>query len=464
MRNRKSFIEELRYELRLLNDDERVELVSFYEDRFENAKFEGKTEADIISELESPYQIASNVYEQYGINPLGQSRPPEDKSIGWEIVKLILIDVFIASWAIPALYGITFGLGFGLLSFPFIFVGMTEYGLVANLLNIAFGFTAYFLTFLFVIFMADVTITFTCWIAQMHIRLVNDELANKVARFPKEFKVKKYLKTSQWKLKILIPLAAFVLIASPMIFFSSGYSQSSWFGTPNNSSFVEDTFYYEYDFNTNLDFDVVTADVTYKVADVDKIKVEVKYHSDSKLNVEKKNNTIKVNRKHTIFKISPFSLFSIDNVSRDASIVVTVPVSALLNDIDIQTVSGSLNITDLVSASSDLESISGSITIENSQSGKFDVDTVSGRVELSNLSTDELDVRTISGRVNIVNCGVIMRGVNIDTVSGDTYIKNVYKSNIKIDSVSGDAIYEIDNQNEKSSISFHSVSGELKLK
>ncbi len=461
MRNKKDFIEALKHELRLLNVSEREELISFYEDRFENARFEGKNESDIIKELESPTQIAANVYEQYGINPAVIDQTPRKTSLIGGLAKVILVDLFVASWAIPVLYAVTFGLAVSLLSFPLIFSGMGSYSTVAIMLNLIFSFASYFIIFVIVIYLFDVTVSFTCWILEMHVRLVNDQAADRVANFPKEHKLRNYLRTTQWKLKLLVPIAILSLVVSPAIYFTNGHSQSGWFGTPSKADIVEKTLSFESTFDTILNFDVVNTDITYRVGNVDKIQIDLVYYEGNELIVNENNHEIKIYSQGQHFSFNPYSLFAFDKLSKSSTIVVTVPEAALLKSVNLNSVSGRIEVTNLISAESSFETVSGNIKLKTSNSGDIKISSVSGSISLDDIKTDKILVETVSGNVNLNKCGSVTNGVRVETVSGDTIIRELFNSNVNIDSVSGDATYYIVDQSRKSNINFDSVSGKL---
>ncbi|MFW6298877.1 MAG: DUF1700 domain-containing protein, partial [Bacillota bacterium] len=100
------FMNQLEMYLQALSEEERREILDFYEERFYTGKlYEGKSEAEIVSELESPEAIARNVLKEYG-KPF-DSRTYKTQGDGLKVgslVGVVLFDMFIVSWFVPALF------------------------------------------------------------------------------------------------------------------------------------------------------------------------------------------------------------------------------------------------------------------------------------------------------------------------------------------------------------------------
>ena len=66
---KEKFIEKLNHLLAPLDPSERKAIIDFYEERFHTGMvYEGKSESEIIDELERPEDIARNVLREYGFN------------------------------------------------------------------------------------------------------------------------------------------------------------------------------------------------------------------------------------------------------------------------------------------------------------------------------------------------------------------------------------------------------------
>ena len=136
--NKYDFLRKLDKELSPLDQEERKELLAFYEERFYNGTiYENKTEEQVIAELESPEQIARNILIEYGISPKAAKRRSayidkekvnaavnkvqdsfrNSRFNTAELVVLILVDLFILSWLIPTLFSVVVSLAGSLLSY-----------------------------------------------------------------------------------------------------------------------------------------------------------------------------------------------------------------------------------------------------------------------------------------------------------------------------------------------------------
>ncbi len=81
---KKKFLSTLETLLAPLEKEEREEILRFYEERFETSVlYEGKTEQEVIDELESPADIARNVLEAYGhrTNKVNKAQPNQVKDL-----------------------------------------------------------------------------------------------------------------------------------------------------------------------------------------------------------------------------------------------------------------------------------------------------------------------------------------------------------------------------------------------
>jgi|GEM_PF-5680673 len=87
---KKRFLEELKRLLAPLQENERQEILDFYEERFNTGLlYEGKTESQIVDELERPEDIARNVLKEYGLRftPHGDQKTNTNKPVSpWRIL------------------------------------------------------------------------------------------------------------------------------------------------------------------------------------------------------------------------------------------------------------------------------------------------------------------------------------------------------------------------------------------
>lgn len=106
-------------------------------------------------------------------------------------------------------------------------------------------------------------------------------------------------------------------------------------------------------------------------------------------------------------------------------------------DLDIETVSGAVNIDNFTAEDINIEAVSGSVTLRNVSCKAVDIETVSGRINYYG-AAGEIDFNTVSGSTES-ELAEAPRRLSIETVSGSSTVK-MPKTGIKasIDRVSGD--------------------------
>lgn len=133
-------------------------------------------------------------------------------------------------------------------------------------------------------------------------------------------------------------------------------------------------------------------------------------------------------------------------VSRSIDIVIGINIrrttvdiyipQIILDEMDINVVSGDVIIEDLEAAELKIDTTSGDIKVEELKSDKIRIDSTSGDVIIKDY-TGNVDVSNTSGDVSLVS-GTENEDIFIKTVSGDVYIEQDVVSEIGIGVTSGD--------------------------
>ena len=142
------------------------------------------------------------------------------------------------------------------------------------------------------------------------------------------------------------------------------------------------------------------------------------------------------------------------------------------NRIDLSTVSGSIRCADIANDELKLSTTSGAIVCENTIANVLDIDNVSGSVRIEG-EFDRIDVDTVSGsvRVNVAN---VPSSIEIDGVSGSIAVSLPESAEFtaKLDSVSGSISCAFPGTlgsnrvvvgNGSASYRFNTVSGSVKI-
>ena len=172
--NKIDFLRKLDRALERLDQEERKEILDFYEERFYSGTFyENKTEEEVISELESPSVIARNVLAEYGITAKFSNKVEFKKSgiSGLQVTLLVLFDLIITSWLIITLASVTFSLFATVLTYFATFTLLFgDYGSSGVPLFVFFS-GIYIFIFLFALFLLDLTVAVTKTIFMWHLNV-----------------------------------------------------------------------------------------------------------------------------------------------------------------------------------------------------------------------------------------------------------------------------------------------------
>ncbi|MFW6318932.1 MAG: DUF1700 domain-containing protein, partial [Bacillota bacterium] len=223
------FLLELKRYLAPLNEEERDEILRFYEERFDTGvAYEGKTEQDIIDELESPRQIAMNVLDEYGYSQTNIPKPQkvenrisqrknkpdlkEQRAFNvWNIVLVILFDIFIVSAVVPMIFGLFMGLSAGWFGFLYETVRLGNQN--AQWYSMLLSVGVIILWLYIVIWLYDLLITFIVWVVRLHLNAFSYNKPSAVLKRLKRLKVSTYLQRHSGKARLKNLLGTFALFA-----------------------------------------------------------------------------------------------------------------------------------------------------------------------------------------------------------------------------------------------------------
>ncbi len=229
--------------------------------------------------------------------------------------------------------------------------------------------------------------------------------------------------------------------------FFMGYSY------PNASKYKVGNFTLEEEID-QLEINWIAGSVRVEVTEGTQVYAEETKVSDD----DRKMRYLVENGKLTIqYQKSKF--FSFGNWSKSKDLTVYIPrnMAENMNQIDIETVSADIDISDFKSKGMDFETVSGQVDIKDLVAKTLDMESVSGDIKGSSIQTDLLNVEVVSGSVHMegvfekaeleavsgdlmLGCDSFVSEVNAETVSGDItlYIPEDNGFSAELDSVSGD--------------------------
>ena len=475
--NKNDFLKQLERELSVLGKEERQEIIDFYEERFHTGMmYEDRTEEEILAELESPRRIARNVLEEYGVSKRFVKEKEERYSnvSGAQVILLILFDVFIVTWLIPALFGVTVGLFGSLVSY------ITVPSLLSGSVAVYDAYLFAFITAVFVfialfalvvldalIFVIKKTIIWHLNVFKVKNRENHIRKLSKVSvdRWFKRHKFFKFIKNVS-----LIAALVTVVYTGRWLFINQDDVLSHY----HYDEVQTDT--YELDVTT----DIENLDIWSIETNMDYMNVEVVPSSDNSIHIyhtydniddeftatiDDELNEITITQKEDIqifnwrWRITDI----IQLVQQKQQVRIEVPQNLLLSSVSIDTTSGEVDMENLNMDSLDIDVINGiielqyitvetditvktsngTVTVSDSESltlGTLDISNTNGRisvkrVEIGTIVADTSNGNIILDDINVVNKDAI--SVECNTTNGTINLDNVYAPYVNLDTTNG---------------------------
>lgn len=144
----------------------------------------------------------------------------------------------------------------------------------------------------------------------------------------------------------------------------------------------------------------------------------------------------------------------------DETIRLYLPAKSHIK-LNIENVSGSMEISDLKLDSVDIENVSGVIRMKNVILDSLDAETVSGPYHLYNVKADEISLESVSGRIDMTM--VKADDIDLETVSGSLNLEicgNKEDYNISIEKMFADVDIESES-GEDNKLHIETVSGSI---
>ena len=207
----------------------------------------------------------------------------------------------------------------------------------------------------------------------------------------------------------------------------------------------------------NLEFKVslVNDDFIFSDYDGEEIHVYQKGIKDiEEYEITLENKILEIKRKKSV-KINSFFSFN----KKSGCFLVLVPKEMKSNKFNYHTVNGEVSINKLVVNNFALNSTNGDIKFSNVDLGVSKLSLVNGDVEMAGFKAISVDISLVNGDVKFDN-GIIEKGFDINSVSGNSNFNNVECDNASFKTVSGDMLGKNFYVNE---VSLKSVSGDINI-
>ncbi len=223
-----------------------------------------------------------------------------------------------------------------------------------------------------------------------------------------------------------------------------------------------------------IDIEWIAGNASIQIYDGDCIRIDEHYDGDDEGN--RMRTRIKDGTLYIKYAASGRGIFG--NVP-SKELTVSIPskyCDTALERIDIESVSANISIGDsgtgLCCGEIDIETVSGRIDVVNAVADRIRVESISGRVIIDG-DTREIAVSSVSSGIEIRLAGEIADEIDVETVSGNIEIKlpSAYKGfTATLESVSGEMSVDSDNVGERykygngyTDITLSTVSGDSKI-
>lgn len=129
--------------------------------------------------------------------------------------------------------------------------------------------------------------------------------------------------------------------------------------------------------------------------------------------------------------------------NEDWYVTITVPEDAVLNEVELETISGNISMEYIFCDDASLSTTSGNVDVSDVSARELGLETVAGVISASGITADSLEAETVSG--NIVVAGQFGE-LETDTVSGNTEIAGTISISGSAESTSGSIDIALDNE------------------
>ncbi len=429
--NKKKFISELSKGLKGLNNSEKEDILEFYDERITNGTRSGKTEEQVISELEPIEIIVRNTLKEFEIETdsstdnvkpavrvtdnSNNSSKSSGTSRGMSLLGLIVFDLLIASWLVPVtlvVAGVSFIIPITLFFSAFVsfittynfivqiglFIGCLSLGVISiALVRLIIQLTKFIIEYIF----------------NVHYKVIKGTTEKKI-----DFNYK--MASNHYKLE-LITSGIVLAIGGVLLISNIENIKDNFYIEPEN---VNETYTEEIDLNKiwDITFDSSGYILDYELYDGNEIKFVYDYFEgdDIKIRIDETENEIEFDvDQHwlSMYNFNPFQQKELANVK------VYIPRGLKVDDLDIK--------------------ISGDITLEFDSVqtfGDIDLSSYNGSIVLNNVISDETEIYSYNGDITLNN--VKANELSVKTYNGDTSVKDIQSSNIYLKNYNGDMIIE----------------------
>lgn len=467
------FMDALRGYLSQLEEDEREEILRFYEERFYTGRvYEGKTDEEIVGELESPEDIARNVLKEYGYDfkKSPSQKAGKDVNAG-KVVGVALFDVFVASWLLPALVSVLVAVFVSLFTFIGAMVFMPWTSATASVFMIigVIGLTV--LWALIVLWLYDTLLSFVSWLIKWHLEALgfgDRDWSKTIDKFKVTYYFKRHPRYTRLKNRLKALSVLLVLLGFGFHLFTYGTislsgADSELVEYSENERIIDNE-------GWKLTGNVDVGNIEFHRHDSDEIMIEASVidNADMSIDIDESTKTVNVendiefpffnftglvnlfrNESQTIDIFMP-SDFEFDSVTIEHMNGGMVLRDMTMNSLEIETMNGTIELIEVdIASPSEIETTNGNIIVRSSVMESVDLETTNGRIDIREFSVNNLTLDTTNGRItldSINDSSASDTELQASTTNGEITLNNVYMNDVSLSTTNGSIAYDNDDK------------------
>lgn len=462
----KDYLIELEQEIELLDEEIAEEIIEYTQARFRDAfRYENKSEAEVIADLGTPRQLAKRVYESYGIKDSLWTSSRSDNIKLYQVVLMVLFDVFVASWVIPLMVFIVLTGFASFITFPVVIAAIPGLVLQDVILVLLLAIGAYSLLLLFAIGLTELTIVIIRNILILNFKVITPQNKTTI-RLLKNISLFSWMRRVKLGRNIFINLGMMgvTLVSFSFLFLlNSGTAIGDIFGaqqtiqTQFSTSLVEQIGRNE---PYNIVIQMGDVDVRIQPLAIDELRIDRAYNLEDGFNV-RIDDTTRTIFITTIQDVIEEGLF----ISYQATYDIFIPQSLLLGNITARIRTGEIELDRLNAEEITINQLRGELFI-------YGLEATSLTVNATNLKVRVLDSYFLVVEMNLDQGTILLDQINdiitdglfftLNTTSATTTVNDAYFRNYTFVSITGDVFLQ--NRNtiyQVESIDISTIEGEV---
>ncbi len=439
---KKKFLESLAYYLRNLEQSQRDDILAFYEERFElGITYEGKSESEIVNELESPQQIAKNVLKEFNQYDEQLFKKTPNQVEAGPVIGVVFLDVFFISWFVPMMFTILVSLiaGWGaltlsLFSSRFIESSTSVFGSYVFMIGVVI------LWLMLLIGLYEGIRQFVYWVITIHTKAFGRGVPIQLESFFNQISIKRLIQKNT-QLRFYSRILFVIGLASLMLGGFVTFAQTGMLG-----GFTEAPEAVEVDFRVTpssadqlkINAELINAGITVKTHDSSDILIIGEISENEPVEIVYEEGVLSLVQAAQIRIV----LFQFNFRTLHQRLTVYVPQDMVVTDVEIQTTNASISVENTELSKLNASTTNGSITVSNvSSETLITLRTTNGRFNLNNVSATSYDIVTTNGKIVLRNLNDAAEpGSNLyaKSTNGSVELENVYVHQVTLKTTNGD--------------------------